>query len=46
MVDTVTFNSDQPQLRSEILVKVLLGAINSEIDAKILSPAPPSQIQY
>jgi hypothetical protein len=41
MVDTVTFSSDQPHLRSEILVKVLLGALNSEIDAKNLSPTLP-----
>ena len=38
MVDTVTFNADQPHLRTEVLVKVLLGALNSELDAKILPP--------
>ncbi|KAF8273662.1 hypothetical protein EI94DRAFT_1715529 [Lactarius quietus] len=39
MVDTVTFNSDQPHLRADVLVKVLLGALNSDIDAKPISPA-------
>jgi len=43
MVDTVTFNSDEPHLRTEVLVKVVLGALNSEVDSKILSPALSSQ---
>ena len=43
MVDTVTFNSDQPHLRTDVLVKVLLGALNSELDAKSLAPAFPPQ---
>jgi len=46
MVDTVLFNGDQPSLRTEVLVKVLLGALNAEIDAKNLSPAPPHQFLY
>jgi len=43
MVDTVTFSSDQPHLRTDILVKVLLGALNSELDAKSLPQALPPQ---
>jgi hypothetical protein len=43
MVDTVTFNSDQPHLRTDILVKVLLGALNSELDARSPAPALPPQ---
>ncbi|KAH9171811.1 hypothetical protein EDB89DRAFT_2175105 [Lactarius sanguifluus] len=39
MVDTVTFNSDEPHLHTEVLVKVVLGALNSEIDSSVVSPA-------
>jgi hypothetical protein len=36
MVDTVTFDRDRPEFRTEFLVKVLLG--QSEIDAKTQPP--------
>jgi len=36
MVDTVTFNSDHPEIHTEFLVKVLLG--QSAIEAKLQSP--------
>lgn len=45
MVDTVTFNSDEPLLRTEVLVKVVLGALNSEIDSRVISPALSSPYQ-
>ncbi|KAI9459226.1 hypothetical protein BJY52DRAFT_1186572 [Lactarius psammicola] len=35
MVDTVTFNSDEPHLRTEALVKVVLGALDPEVDSKL-----------
>lgn len=38
MVDTVTFNRDQPEIHTNFLVKVLLG--NSEIESRIQSPIP------
>ncbi len=39
MVDTVTYNRDEPQFHTEFLVKVLLGALNPEVDARNVSPA-------
>jgi hypothetical protein len=41
MVDTVPFSQAEPSLRADLIVKIVLGAINSTIDhGKVLPSAP------
>jgi len=37
MVDTIPFSQTEPRLRADVLVKVVLGAINSTLDSRQLS---------
>jgi hypothetical protein len=32
MVDTTPFNSAEPSLRADVIIKIVLGALNSELD--------------
>ena len=34
MVDTTLFNQTEPQLRTDIIVKIVLGSINATLDRK------------
>jgi hypothetical protein len=36
MVDTTPFRQTEPQLRADVLVKIVLGAIDSTLDDKQL----------
>jgi hypothetical protein len=41
MVDTTPFSATEPSLRADVIVKVVLGALNSTLDnGKISSPVP------
>ena len=42
MVDTTLFNQTEPQLRTDVIVKIVLGSINATLDRKELPmPALP-----
>lgn len=34
MVDTTLFNQTEPQLRTDVIVKIVLGSINATLDRK------------
>ena len=34
MVDTTLFNQTEPQLREDVIVKIVLGSINATLDQK------------
>jgi hypothetical protein len=41
MVDTIPFSQAEPSLRADLIVKIVLGAINSEVnDGRIPPPMP------
>jgi len=42
MVDTIPFSQTEPRLRADVLVKVVLGAINSTLDSRQF-PTPVAQ---
>lgn len=39
MVDTTIFNQTEPQLRADVIVKIVLGSINDTLD-RIEFPTP------
>jgi hypothetical protein len=43
MVDTIPFSQEEPPLRVDLIVKIVLGAINSVIDH---GKVPPSVHHY
>jgi len=41
MVDTIPFSQAEPSLRADLIVKIVLGAVNSAIiDGKVLPSVP------